>query len=409
MKQLTEWNPYDQVKSSPFFDPDWMFGIIKGFDIVIGNPPYIRRTSINDKDKKLYELIYKSATKQYDLYLLFIEKGLLELNHGGFLCYINPIRFFNADYGLGCRKFIALNYKIKSVLDVSQLAVFQNAMTYPCIMLLQNDKNDIENNIISYKHLQDLDDLSIVSNLDSIDSIQQRIIIEQDNKFFIYLKKEVHDIMKKIDDKGESLSKCFNIARGLANKKVRFNTPVYKALKSTNVKRYIIEGDLQDIDTDDADVFKDEMIILPRTVTYIQAMIKEKNIVCLDRIYYLTKLLDVNLLFILGVLNAKITNEWFEANYKTSKVSGNFFDLNGNQIGSIRIPKIQNKPDNISSLVNNILLAKKGNQQADTSKWEKEIDERVYAMFGLTYDEVLIVDSNFSFKKEAYEKLLEEI
>ena len=164
-----------------------------------------------------------------------------------------------------------------------------------------------------------------------------------------------------------------------------------------------------DIDTDDADVFKDEMIILPRTVTYIQAMIKEKNIVCLDRIYYLTKLLDVNLLFILGVLNAKITNEWFEANYKTSKVSGNFFDLNGNQIGSIRIPKIQNKPDNISSLVNNILLAKKGNQQADTSKWEKEIDERVYAMFGLTYDEVLIVDSNFSFKKEAYEKLLEEI
>ena len=408
VKQLTEWNPYDQVKSSPFFDPDWMFGITDGFDIVIGNPPYIRRTSINDNDKKLYELIYKSATKQYDLYLLFIEKGLKELNSGGFLCFINPIRFFNADYGLGCRKLISLNYKIKSVLDVSQLAVFQNAMTYPCIILLQNDKKDIENNIISYKLLQDLNDLSIVNNLDSIDSIQQRIIIDSENRFFIYLNKEVYDIMKKIDNKGDRLSKYFNIARGLANKKVRFNTPVYKALKSTNVKRYVIEGALQDIDTDDADIFKDEMIILPRTVTYLQAMIKEKNIVCLDRIYYLTRILDVNLNYILGVLNAKITNDWFESNYKTSKVSGNFFDLNGNQIGSIRIPSIQNKSNYISSLVKNILLAKKENQQTDTSKWEKEIDHRVYALYGLTYDEVLIVDPNFSLKKEAYEKLLAE-
>ena len=194
----------------------------------------------------------------------------------------------------------------------------------------------------------------------------------------------------------------------MANKKVRFNTPVYKALKSTNVKRYIIEGVLQDVDTDDVDIFKDEMIILPRTVTYLQATIKEKNIVCLDRIYYLTSILDVNLYFVLGVLNARITNEWFESNYKTTKVSGNFFDLNGNQIGSIRIPSIQNKSDYISSLVNKILLAKKENQQTDTSKWEKEIDEWVYALYGLSYEEVQIMDPEFKLSKEVYEKMLAE-
>ena len=75
-----------------------------GFDIVIGNPPYIRRTSINENDKKYYDRQYKSATKQYDMYLLFIEQGMNILNKKGHLCFINPIRFFNADYGFGCRK-----------------------------------------------------------------------------------------------------------------------------------------------------------------------------------------------------------------------------------------------------------------------------------------------------------------
>lgn len=408
VKQLTEWNPYDQIKSSPFFDSEWMFGIPNGFNIVIGNPPYIRRTSINDEDKKRYELIYKSATKQYDMYLLFIEKGLMELTSRGYLCFINPIRFFNADYGLGCRKLIAHKYKLKSVLDVSQLSVFQNAMTYPCVMLLQNEKNDLEKNVISYKLLQDLNDLSLVNDLDSIDSIQQRIISDCEKRFFIYLEREMYDIMKKVDERGVKLSEYFNIARGLANKKVRFNTPVYKALKSTNVKRYSIEGELQNIDTDDADVFKEEMIILPRTVTYLQAMIKEKDIVCLDRIYYLTNIVDINLYYVLGILNAKITNEWFESNYKTAKVSGNFFDLNGNQIGAIHIPNNQNKPDHITPLVKNILSAKKKNPHIDTTKWEEEIDEWVYVLYGLSYDEVKIVDPNFRLSQEAYEKMLAE-
>ena len=53
-KQLTDWNPYDQNVSSPFFDPEWMFGIANGFDVVIGNPPYVPSRSISDAEKKFY-------------------------------------------------------------------------------------------------------------------------------------------------------------------------------------------------------------------------------------------------------------------------------------------------------------------------------------------------------------------
>ncbi|MGV4481874.1 Eco57I restriction-modification methylase domain-containing protein, partial [Ornithobacterium rhinotracheale] len=53
--QFSHWNPYDQNASSPFFDPDWMFGIEQGFDIVIGNPPYIQLMKDGGALSKIYE------------------------------------------------------------------------------------------------------------------------------------------------------------------------------------------------------------------------------------------------------------------------------------------------------------------------------------------------------------------
>ena len=137
-----------------------------GFDIVIGNPPYIRRTSICDTDKEWYEKNYDSATRQYDIYLLFIEKGTKSLSKKGHLCYINPIRFFNSDYGFGCRKFLINNASIISVLDISQLSVFQNAMTYPCVLLIGKERTN--NNNILYRRLDKLSELQIIDRIKPI-------------------------------------------------------------------------------------------------------------------------------------------------------------------------------------------------------------------------------------------------
>jgi len=196
--EVTEWDPYNQNAVAPFFDAEWMFGIgvdaserqqdqenrpsKQGFDIVIGNPPYIRRTSINDVDKKQYEKTFVSATKQYDMYLLFIEKGVQMLTHNGYLCYINPIRFFNSDYGYGCRQYLVEDHKIKSILDISQLSVFQNAMTYPCVILVQNDKSDNENNIISYRRLPELEDLQNVEHIKPVLTSQKEIMYDSEKR-----------------------------------------------------------------------------------------------------------------------------------------------------------------------------------------------------------------------------------
>ena len=403
-KQLTDWNPYDQNVSSPFFDPEWMFGVADGFDIAIGNPPYVRKTKLEQQDKVIYERDYSSATGQYDLYLLFIERGLAALrNETGILAYINPLRFFNADYGIGCRTLIAHNYSISHILDVSQLSVFKSAMTYPCVLFIREQQAS-EHHTFFFRRVDSLKDIHD-NSLGHFILVDQDNIRNDENCRFLIGTNECYDIVNKIEEIGAPLSSAYNVSRGLPNNKVRFNGYQYDAIKSTNVRKYAISGNLQKINTDYAEDFTDPLLVMPRTVLYLQATIKEKNVVVLDRIYYLKAKDNTPLNTVLGLINSKLINYWFEFNYWTAKVSGGYFDLNGDQIESL--PVIL--PDYSSTLtieknVMSILANKKDNPDADTSSLEEEIDNFVYHLYGLTYDEVLIVDPDTPIKREEYEK-----
>ena len=393
---LANWDMFDQNSSSPFFDAEWMFGVKGGFDIVIGNPPYIRRTSIPEEDKSQYEHLYHSAKKQYDIYLLFIERGLHFLISNGFLCYINPIRFFNSDYGEGCRKFIMRESNIKSILDVSQLRVFETALTYPCVLLLGRGRAN--ENVVKYMRPNNLFEVLTSNSLPFV-SFEQSIFNTSNNVFIIPTGDAKSELIAKIDASRNCISNYFNVARGLANNKVDFDGTSYNAIKSKSVDRYRISGEEIYVDTDDASRFIPQMVILPRTVLYLKSTVKREHLVLLDRIYYLIpkpgKSLEPQ--YIVGIINSKLTNFWFEYKYSSTKVSGNYFDLNGNQIKSIPLPNSTNIRHSIISLVEKVLETG-GNQIV-----ENEIDLLVYQLYGLTYDEVLIVDPETPITREEYE------
>lgn len=359
-----------------------------GFDIVVGNPPYIRRTELPEGAKQQYERTYKSATLQYDIYLLFIEFGLSICKKEGQLCYINPIRFFSSDYGHSCRTLIIKDHLLKRVVDVSQIEVFKSAMTYPCVLHIQNRKEaDYSIEFYAPECLQVIDNIAkgpckLLHKKNVLDDSEHRIIVSEN-----------HNLIRKIDQNSKSVETWFKVSRGLPNNKVDFMGDEYYALKSTMVKKYRITDEYKLIDTDFSSAFRDEMIILPRTVLFLQATMKEKGIVLLDRIYYLTQKAPVNTRFVLGVINSKVTNFWFEHYYGTTKVSGGYFDLNGTQIKSIPVPNATAKQQNeISSLVETILKKKKQDIPADTSALEREIDRLVYGLYGLTEEEVEVVE-----------------
>lgn len=114
-KQLAAWNPYDQNAVAQFFDPAWMFGVSDGFDIIIGNPPYISTKGISINDKKTYEREFGFVD---DTYNLFTFKGLSLCKEGGSLTYIIPKTFWTTQTKENMRKLL-LSYALTYVFDTA--------------------------------------------------------------------------------------------------------------------------------------------------------------------------------------------------------------------------------------------------------------------------------------------------
>ncbi len=133
------------------------------FDMVIGNPPYIRIQTLDDKSVAFFNSTYKAATKNYDIYALFVEKGMTLLKEGGILGFILPSKFFNADYGYGLRKLIAENRSLYKVVDFKDFQVFDTATTYTCLLFLRKGSNKQ----FEYMELNDKDKFKQIKTFDS--------------------------------------------------------------------------------------------------------------------------------------------------------------------------------------------------------------------------------------------------
>ena len=127
-----------------------------GFDAVIGNPPYIRIQSMKEWapiEVEFYKERYKSASKgNYDIYVVFVERGLSILNEKGILGFILPNKFFNSKYGEPLREIISDGRNLKKIIHFGDQQVFSNATTYTCLLFL--DKLNDEN--FKYKKVDDL-------------------------------------------------------------------------------------------------------------------------------------------------------------------------------------------------------------------------------------------------------------
>jgi len=112
----------------------------KGFDIVIGNPPYINIYNIPDDSKKIYSTIYVFAYKKYDIYVLFIERGLTLLNSYGYISYIVPDKWIAEDYGYKLREYF-VNFKIlKEIIDLRNLDIFKGVGVRNTIFICVKEK-----------------------------------------------------------------------------------------------------------------------------------------------------------------------------------------------------------------------------------------------------------------------------
>ncbi|BBH39941.1 putative type II DNA modification enzyme [Microcystis viridis NIES-102] len=119
-----------------------------GFDAVIGNPPYVRQEGLKDIKPFLKEN-YQSFHGVADLYVYFVEMGLLSLQQGGHLGLIISNKFMRANYGTKLRQFLTQQTTIKEIIDFGELPVFSEAATFPSILLIENNIVGQQNVLVS--------------------------------------------------------------------------------------------------------------------------------------------------------------------------------------------------------------------------------------------------------------------
>ena len=141
-EKIANWDPYDQNASADWFDSEWMFGVRNGFDVVIGNPPYIQLQSEGGRLADLYEPCnFETFTRTGDIYCLFYEKASQLSKNGGHVCFITSNKWMRAGYGKKLRNYFISHTQPIQLLDMGE-DVF-DATVNTNILLLQNSAPNV--------------------------------------------------------------------------------------------------------------------------------------------------------------------------------------------------------------------------------------------------------------------------
>jgi len=153
--QMTLFDEEEKERINPF---DWHskstgFGQImekRGFDVVIGNPPYIDVKLIGKDLKAILKDKYVSASKRFDLYNLFIEKSVLLSARKGLLGFIIPSMFMRREYGKSLRDYLSKNTSFLKIIDFGTNQIFNKAMNYVSIIILSKSSLNNSVNIVQF-------------------------------------------------------------------------------------------------------------------------------------------------------------------------------------------------------------------------------------------------------------------
>ncbi len=131
-RKIAHWKPYDQNAKADWFDPEWMYGVNSGFDITIGNPPYVRADA-DERNAELRQQIrnskqYETLYEKWDLFIPFIERSYKLLNPGGFTTLIVSDAYCHAKYAIKSQEWFLRNGKILRLDFLGKIQIFDAAV-----------------------------------------------------------------------------------------------------------------------------------------------------------------------------------------------------------------------------------------------------------------------------------------
>ena len=457
---LASWDMFDQNASSPFFDPEWMFDVKEGFDIVIGNPPYGAELADEQKNilKKNYDYLVERIRNSYLYFMGIADK----LSPHGVISYIIPNEFLFQIYMSKARSYFLSNTRILKVLNLGESAF--DAIVPTCIIVLDHKPtSDYEMQLVDYRNINILT-YSLFANIPFI-KVSNKVILDIPFGTFSFDIKRNELLNKLLKFKTHFADFCINIFNGISTscndvyilslEQIKShnieNDFVRPTIKGEHIRKYYIPNipplyiiyvnsnfEIHKVPNTAAYLENNKALLIKKCVEkrngnrdwfelfrsrdenelkihpkIILRQTGDSIIAAIDNIgYYSIDSTNVIILkpqyyniinYLLAILNSKLINFYYQ---EISQENGRVLA----QVKPIRIkgipipPKTELFVDGISSLVDTILAAKRTDPNADTSLEERQIDHLVYHLYGLTYDEVLIVDPQTPITREEYER-----
>ena len=459
-ENIASFDPYDQNLTAPFFEIEWMFGLTEGFDIVIGNPPYIAFQRMEVETKKvLQSLKYKTFENTGDIYALFYERGQQLLNDKGSLAYITSRQWMQALYGKSLRKFFATETDPIQLIDFGQVKIFEGATVFVNILLFKKHKNQ---NSLWTCHIPSDYNIEQGDLTAFFTTNKQEIKKLTENS---WASSSVQNINEHIEKYGTPIGRWKDIEffRGVTSgfneafyieepTKINLisqdpkNSEIIKPLlRGKDIKRYCYDFEnwyilnthngVREVCLPRIDVIKDYPLIYKylkqwqpqleerldkgdhwtnlRNCAFLLEFEKPKivwieisnraNYTYDDKGMYLT-----NSAYFLTCKSDKVSLKYilavlnskvadFYFSQKTARIAGGRMRYTKQYVEQIPIPEItMDKKHPFIKLVNNILSAKEENPEADTCSLDGQLDIMVYHLYNLTFDEAKIIDAELS-------------
>jgi type I restriction-modification system DNA methylase subunit len=461
----------EQIKKVNAFD--WQQGFPKvfengGFSAVIGNPPYVRQELLGDQ-KAYFKTRYKVYHGMADLYVYFFEKGINILKEGGLFGIIVANKWMRARYGEALRQWLK-KQPIQEIIDFGDLPVFQQATTYPCIIIAGGASTDkfwstevktLDFGILSDYCLEQRKQISR-NNLEStawqligdeevglLKKLQEnsvtlgeyvkgrvfRGVLTGLNEAFV-IDEETKNRLIKEDPASADVIKPFLAGRDikryqppLANKYLIFarrgikvsDYPViknhllqYKSKLTPKPKDWIGEkwhgrkpGSYKWYEIQDAIAYYHEFekpkIIYPNILKKPEFTLDLKGLYTNQKCF----IISMDDKYLLGILNSKMSFFWFSK--VLPKLRGGFYEPSYVYLKNLPIPLPKVNLEKTQGIIaEQVLLISNLYQELNTSKLathhnqlqraidhsERRIDELVYALYGLTDEEIKLVEDS---------------
>jgi len=401
-KQIVAFDPYDQNTSANWFDPEWMFGLTSGFDVVIGNPPY---KEISERDEKLFfQDKYRDVLSgHYDLFIFFFKKGIDLLRKNGINSYITPHTFIIYNQFENLRKWLYNNTSILEITDRIE-SIFESAVVDNSISIIIKNPKGFKTRFTKYQY-----------NGAELKQNDESILPKSEYNYEAFEIKSISNkkILKKFEVNAEPLGTAVDSSQGITvfakvqgekinhfreRKTTKHSKPYTKGREIFKYTHHWAGGYIEYGDwlwcPRDPKYFESPKIFLRQTASDMIATYIEGPFYAIDSVHSLIKKsTGPELKFILGILNSTLGNYLYHLLIaEEGKV---FAQVKLTFLRKIPIKKATDaEQKSIIKLVDKILTAKSEDPEAETSKLEKQIDELIYKLYALSEEEINGIEGN---------------